>query len=122
MRSVTEYITIILSVSLFSCSVYADAQMFRPFESYIDCEFDKRCACSDGGNSCKMFTGNYYGEKYRIIREKRSEYWNKQTYYKRHCGSAYINCCFPNEDYPRYNGPGYDLRSYQRKPYYPPFR
>lgn len=103
-------------IAFLPLSAFADAEMFRPFQPYIAEEFDRR-ECAANCAQKEVCSGNY-----KVIREKRSAYWNKQRYYKRHCGSAYINCFYPNEDYPRYNGPGYDLRAYQRKPYYPPFR
>lgn len=105
-----------LILCLLPLSTYADAEMFRPFEGYIeakfsDCQRPKEPTCR--GLRC---------ERYEIKREPRGEYWKKQRYYNRHCGSAYISCFYPDEDYPRYNGRPLDLRWYQRQPYYPPFR
>lgn len=107
--------SLILGLSLFPLSTFADAEMFRPFEGYIDDKFSCKGASCDTGVSTA-------GANYTIKRETVCEHWKKQRYYHRHCGSAYVNCFYPDEDYPRYNGKSYDLRWYQRQPYYAPPR
>ena len=95
---------------------YADAEMFRPFEPYIEAKF----ACC----SPKIDTGcrGLRCERYEVQRECPSEFWRRRKYFIRHGGTAYMNCCYPECDYPRYNGRPLDIRWHQRQPYYPPPR
>ena len=110
-----------IGLCLSPLSLLADAEMFRPFEPYIDAKFGVNPNANE--TNCRDLSCiGYNREKYKVVREPRSEYWRKQRYYNRHCGSAYVNCIYPDEDYPRYNGRQLDLRWWQRQPYYPPFR
>lgn len=106
-----------LGLSFIPLITYADAEMFKPFEAYLDGECGIAKPCCKSWNCFQIRR-----EKYCVNREARSEYWRQQKHFNRHCGSAYVNCIDPAEDYPRYNGPPVDVRIYQRKPYYFPFR
>jgi len=85
--------------------VWADADMFRPFER----EIKTKNMGSDWTSGNEGFIWDH--ETYVTQRPIQSNYYKKERYFRRHCGNAYVNCMYP-DDYPRYNG----------EPYYPPRR